>query len=264
MTNTIAEATQPAAAQEAVAYWLAVDDSGFVAFGMSADDGNQGGASRQEVNDDINRRLNRGEPLLHLIGTYAAAPVASAPVEGGQITGWRNIDGMVVFSMKPHASILPDQDMVRYDDHLAALEAASTPAAPGIDPAALRQMLDGWKNSDYPFSYEGQCAQKALNACIADLQGLLIDASPKGGSEAAWDDCKVAFGFNGDEGAIFEAWERGNLSLPCGWSLNETDAAGARLVVVFRVEGVLPGPADSAIVRALLDRLQATSAEVGS
>lgn len=53
-------------------------------------------------------------------------------------------------------------------------------AAPGIDVAALREMLDGWKNSDYPLSYEGQCAQKALNACIADVEGFLIDASPKG------------------------------------------------------------------------------------
>ncbi len=42
--------------------------------------------------------------------------------------------------------------------------------AQAVDLGELREMLVGWKNSDYPFSYEGQCAQRALNACIADLQ----------------------------------------------------------------------------------------------
>jgi len=71
----------------------------------------------------------------------------------------------------------------KYD--VRELYAAPVAAAPGIDLAGLREMLEGWKNSDYPFSYEGQCAQKALNACIADVEGLLHDASPKGGSTDA-------------------------------------------------------------------------------
>lgn len=37
----------------------------------------------------------------------------------------------------------------------------------------LQLLLDGWKQSDYPFSYEGQHAQRALNACISDLEGVI-------------------------------------------------------------------------------------------
>lgn len=47
------------------------------------------------------------------------------------------------------------------------------PPAQAVDLGELRKMLDGWKNSDYPFSYEGQCAQRALDACVADLQGWI-------------------------------------------------------------------------------------------
>ncbi len=49
----------------------------------------------------------------------------------------------------------------------------AAPPAQAVDPGALRKMLESWKNSDYPLSYEGQCAQRALDACVADLQGWL-------------------------------------------------------------------------------------------
>ncbi|WP_164086020.1 hypothetical protein [Stenotrophomonas maltophilia] len=49
----------------------------------------------------------------------------------------------------------------------------AAPTAQAVDLGELREMLVGWKNSDYPFSYEGQCAQRALNACVADLQGWI-------------------------------------------------------------------------------------------
>lgn len=47
------------------------------------------------------------------------------------------------------------------------------PPAQAVDLGGLREMLESWKNSDYPFSYEGQCAQRALDACVADLKGWL-------------------------------------------------------------------------------------------
>ena len=56
-----------------------------------------------------------------------------------------------------------------------------------------------------------------------------------------WDDCKVAFGI--DDPELFELWmdrtDDGRGLLPAGWTLSETDAAGARYVAVFRVEGLL-------------------------
>ncbi len=55
----------------------------------------------------------------------------------------------------------------------AVYRMASNSPAQAVDLGELRKMLDGWKNSDYPFSYEGQCAQRALDACVADLKGWL-------------------------------------------------------------------------------------------
>lgn len=55
-----------------------------------------------------------------------------------------------------------------------AIEAAEEyKPAQAVDMGEIREMLVGWKNSDYPLSYEGQCAQRALDACVADLQGWL-------------------------------------------------------------------------------------------
>jgi hypothetical protein len=54
-----------------------------------------------------------------------------------------------------------------------------------------------------------------------------------------WDDCKVAFGidYNDDDRALWDMIEAAQL--PAGWSLNEIDGASTRVVVVFRVEGLL-------------------------
>ena len=75
-------------------------------------------------------------------------------------------------------------------------------------------------------------------------------------SEMPWSDCKVAFGV--DDIDSFRWWlERTNWGeghLPEGWSICETDASGARFVVVCRVEG-LPDPKDGEIVRDLFEKV---------
>lgn len=60
-----------------------------------------------------------------------------------------------------------DQAEALFDAMMAA------PPAQAVGLGGIREMLHGWKNSDYPLSYEGQCAQRALDACIADLQGWI-------------------------------------------------------------------------------------------
>ncbi|MBH1835511.1 hypothetical protein I5T88_06435 [Stenotrophomonas maltophilia] len=55
----------------------------------------------------------------------------------------------------------------------AVYRMASGSPAQAVDLGGLREMLESWKNSDYPFSYEGQCAQRALDACLSDLKGWL-------------------------------------------------------------------------------------------
>lgn len=53
-----------------------------------------------------------------------------------------------------------------------------TAPAPAIDLEQFRELLSQWKGSEYPLSYEGTHSQRALNACIADLQAL-IDGQAK-------------------------------------------------------------------------------------
>lgn len=85
--------------------------------------------------------------------------------------------------------------------------------------------------------------------------------------QAPWDDCKVAFGIDEDEpleklfycGPVAgggEARHAKKLGLPLNWTLDEVDGAGARLVAVFRVNGV-PSARDGKRVIALLKRLGA-------
>ncbi|HFF6004415.1 hypothetical protein [Stenotrophomonas maltophilia] len=56
---------------------------------------------------------------------------------------------------------------------LALIDSRTVQTAQAVDLGGLREILESWKNSDYPFSYEGQCAQRALDACIADLKRWL-------------------------------------------------------------------------------------------
>lgn len=73
--------------------------------------------------------------------------------------------------------------------------------------------------------------------------------------EAPWCDCKVAFGID-DDAPLWRRYDKGTLGLPADWSLTEVDGAGARLVVVFRVEGV-PRPEDGKLVMKMLRRIRA-------
>ncbi len=82
-----------------------------------------------------------------------------------------------------------------------------------------------------------------------------------------WGDCKVCFDFDGDlelEDRLWEAFwptETAAHKLPDGWSLNETDGTGARLVVVFRVEGELRRK-DGEVVARLLRSIATANGEV--
>ncbi|HEL4248017.1 hypothetical protein [Stenotrophomonas sp. SMYL28] len=58
---------------------------------------------------------------------WSAWQAANAAREGGRINGWRVIDGIRVYSAYAHASILDDQQYVRYEDYLAALSAQPSP-----------------------------------------------------------------------------------------------------------------------------------------
>lgn len=56
----------------------------------------------------------------------------------------------------------------------------AAPPAQGIDPGQLRALAEQWKQLEYPFSYEGNHAQRATDACCADLLALIdqSDAAP--------------------------------------------------------------------------------------
>lgn len=80
-----------------------------------------------------------------------------------------------------------------------------------------------------------------------------------------WDDCKVAFGFDEQErdseellNNIWDAEIRDSESSiwPKGWSINEVDTSGARMVVVFRIKAGVPSHSDGRLVRGLLDKVE--------
>ena len=70
-----------------------------------------------------------------------------------------------------------------------------------------------------------------------------------------WADCKVAFTIDNEE----PVWQlsRDQSRLPAGWTLEETDGAGARWLAIFRLAGVVPTVADG-------QRVLAALREVGS
>jgi hypothetical protein len=45
---------------------------------------------------------------------------APSPSQGGQVTGWRMVDGVAVFSVKANTPGVSDQEFVRYDDYTTA------------------------------------------------------------------------------------------------------------------------------------------------
>jgi hypothetical protein len=79
--------------------------------------------------------------------------------------------------------------------------------------------------------------------------------------EAPWGDCKVAYGISDDRG-LWRRWQDGRLKadLPNGWTLDQIDAGGARMVAVFRVEGV-PTVEQGKAVLLFLRRIHAASRE---
>lgn len=72
-----------------------------------------------------------------------------------------------------------------------------------------------------------------------------------------WGDCKVAFDFDGgmdDVDALWDSLGTGEHKLPDGWSLSATSGEGARLVVIFRIDGDLrreDGEAVAAILHSI-------------
>lgn len=113
----------------------------------------------------------------------------------------------------------------------------------------------------------GEVQEDAVAHMVAGVTAVLDHPSapsPQPNVALPWDDAKVAFGFNdnsSNDGSIElleEIWDeslRKSSIWPGGWELIETDTAGARMVVVFRVDGPIK-PEDGAVVRKLLDRIE--------
>ncbi|MCL6710473.1 hypothetical protein M8R20_46125 [Pseudomonas sp. R2.Fl] len=71
-------------------------------------------------------------------GEHASAKHIIRPyLQGGDVLGWRLVDGIKVFGIVPASGLFPLQDFVRYDDHLAAL----TTPPPGVDVGKLRELV---------------------------------------------------------------------------------------------------------------------------
>lgn len=117
---------------------------------------------------------------------------AAAPTKGGQVIGWREVNGMIVFTVKAHSSLLPDQEFVRYDDHLAAV--ASAADAPGIDLAPARTALtDVYLALSCINAGDEGAIDLSQDALVRLREAIsMLDAIPKGGSDWVATDADIA------------------------------------------------------------------------
>ncbi|HGM4887656.1 TPA: hypothetical protein ACKPX2_000640 [Stenotrophomonas maltophilia] len=131
---------------------------------------------------------------------WSAWQAANAAREGGRINGWRVIDGIRVYSAYAHASILDDQQYVRYEDYLAALSAQPSPGGQDAlfaeELAELRRLVPSVNQ------------KQALDAAITALAARQPVGEPVG---YRW------------RHSANEAWQYS--SVPCGWEYEPLYAA---------------------------------------
>ena len=114
--------------------------------------------------------------------------------------------------------------------------------------------VDWWQ--DYIRAELGRAHEFYADQFTTPSQGLDAATVEREG-DLPWSDLKVAFGVEAEADAIFARFETPteyDRDLPSGWCLDETDGAGARMVVVFRVDHsptVEEGRAVEAILEAL-------------
>jgi hypothetical protein len=126
-------------------------------------------------------------------GEHASAKHFIRPyLQGGDVLGWRLVDGMKVFGIVPASGLLPRQDFVRYDDHLAAL----TTPPPGVDVGKLRELVVQWRLAEdkattdstnatedrdaYAYDYE----REAYKNCADELAAAIDAAAPGTGKDS--------------------------------------------------------------------------------
>jgi hypothetical protein len=180
-----------------------------------------------------------------------AAPVATAPVEpdldaydpaSGELAAqWLYRNGL-----EKLAAVLRGQLDIR-GARIRELS-ASTPAAPGIDLAdevdLIRSVLDG-----YPDSIARADALRAVRV----IRSALVDASPKGGSDA-----KDAARWRAIAPHLRVDWDESDEAQFCMWLHIKDDG-----VTVSRSPSHMHSTVDDA-ADLLVSAMQATSAEVGS
>lgn len=108
---------------------------------------------------------------------WSAWQAANAAREGGRINGWRMYDGIRVYSASAHASIVDDQQFVRYDDYLAALSAQPSPGgedalreAAEFARSVLAEIYATYQVKIGPFASQAQLANVKLGAALAARQ----------------------------------------------------------------------------------------------
>ena len=81
-------ATPAGGGDDSASYWVA-EREGIIEFGMSTDDANDGGASREEVNDWINDQHAPGTYRLRRLASTGSAPATSSwrPIESAPMDG---------------------------------------------------------------------------------------------------------------------------------------------------------------------------------
>ncbi len=117
---------------------------------------------------------------------------------GGRLIGWSMIDGMRVFSVSAHASILDPQQFVRYDDHLAAL--ATVQPSPAVQGDALGTLVPtlramasnysgghSWDHLDADVCLRAADALDARQPVGQEPVGVSLTCGHEGWSVSPWD-----------------------------------------------------------------------------
>lgn len=120
---------------------------------------------------------------------WSAWQAANSAREGGRINGWKVVDGVRVYSAYAHASILDDQQYVRYEDYLAALSAQPSPGGQGglnyermfVDACAALAEVSRELGCD-----PEQGGAEPILAAIAELREALAARQPVGQEPDAW------------------------------------------------------------------------------
>lgn len=122
------------------------------------------------------------------------------------------------------------------------------------------ELLEIDKKQERTEMLERVAAMRIPSSCARDPERFVLEGfcdpaklDAEGNNPTPWVDCKIAFSTELSVDDFCDYLDEHPEGLPRGWAFDEYDDAGARAVVVFRVEGI-PTKLDGEIVRHYVEK----------